>query len=108
MKFNLNDEATVVLTAYGQSVYDLFHRRLDLKFHSPASSTLTLPLWGLMQIFGPAMAMGFAHVPFVDNEIRIVRWRPGSRRIDTSEVSCWLPLPSHCRSKKSRKKGGGS
>ncbi len=101
MKFNINDTVRAKLTDYGTQYYTLFHRTLGVSVPA-AIKSVEMPLWELMQIFGPTLHMGMRELPFVDNEVEIVRWKPGRPSKGT-----WLPLPSSCQSKArpARRKG---
>ncbi|WKZ86291.1 hypothetical protein N5B55_04895 [Ralstonia pickettii] len=72
MKLNLNDRATVRLTAYGAGIYNNhMGSNLPGAYRPPAikaGATLRLSLWELMQIFGASIYMGGA-IPFEDNAI---------------------------------------
>lgn len=75
-RINLNDEATVRLTAYGKNLYLEFHRKLGVPAKAP--DVLTEQLWSIMAIFGGAMFMGNPKIPFVDNEITLPSPSPAS------------------------------
>jgi hypothetical protein len=64
MKINLNDIAHVKLTPVGQA-------RWRGRFGITPSSNLTVPLWELMQVFGPGLSMGMSEMYFVDNIIEL-------------------------------------
>lgn len=65
MKININDTVRVRLTEAGQDRY------YGLTFNK--ATGLQMPLWELMQIFGPGLhiGIGITEMYFVDNEIEL-------------------------------------
>lgn len=61
----MNSQTTVKLTSFGKAKY------IGL-FDTDPGDILILPLWELMQIFGPGIHMGMTEMYFVDNEVEII------------------------------------
>lgn len=78
MKINMNDQATVTLTAYGARVWNARYDGIDIPAeHLPeavvAGQQIKTQLWDLMHVFGPGIHMGMQEVPFLQNEIEVLR-----------------------------------
>lgn len=67
---NCNTMVQVELTAEGRNVYRLYLDAIPGKFRPdmPADGIVTMPLWEIMQLFGPHTAQ-FLPVLFVSNKI---------------------------------------
>lgn len=74
MKFNMNANATVVLTPAGANIYNAWGNTFpvgskpNLLF---AGETCSIELWQLMRIFGESLYNGMPQVPFLFNEITL-------------------------------------
>jgi hypothetical protein len=74
---NLNDRVRVTLTDAGKKVWVAYH--VGLRVETPAlrrDRTIEMPLWELMQIFGPHLRIGFHDLPFVDNRLTFLSSGP--------------------------------
>lgn len=74
IEININNQTRVILTHTGADCYNLYWNRLKLAADlKPKAVTigdeLNLPLWELMQIFGPMIFMSMREGPFRDNKI---------------------------------------
>jgi hypothetical protein len=70
---NLNHTVTVILTQEGAMAHSRYEKKfLPSKYHKNlvTGSTIELPLWELMQIFGPYTNQGFGPL-FKDNQIEL-------------------------------------
>lgn len=85
MKFNMNDRATVRLTAYGNLVFDKHYKELGLepkvyrKHNINSDGELRQELWMIMHIFGKSMVMGLTEICFENNSITIEPSSPSGR-----------------------------
>lgn len=64
---NMNDRVRVKLTNHGKLICTM--AAYSVVNHN---GMIELPLWELMQIFGPRIHMGMPHMFFVDNEIEVI------------------------------------
>ena len=73
MKFNVNEQVTVVLTAYGEMILKReAPRYYDCNsIYDKITRTLQLELWGIMDIFGKSMWNGNPDIPFANNKLEI-------------------------------------
>lgn len=57
---DMNTTVTVVLTQDGADVWNKHHKDLDVpeKYFTKTPGTLKLPMWELMNVFGPALYHG--------------------------------------------------
>ncbi len=72
LEINLNEEVTVGLTEVGFAVYTARIQRIldeypDAPIKLPSGRVQTMPLWEVMQIFGPLIFHGMKQSPFVGN-----------------------------------------
>jgi hypothetical protein len=69
MKVNANEAVSVTLTMTGAAIYNDWMGQFphNIRERVQPGQTIKLPLWSLMQIFGPSIHMGMHQVPFVDN-----------------------------------------
>lgn len=66
MKINIDTEISIELTPTGQA------RWRGLYGVTP-SAFLVMPLWEVMQVFGPGLHMGMTDMYFVNNEIEVLK-----------------------------------
>ena len=65
VKLNINDQVSVKLTDAGKARWRGLFGRTPPYF-------VVVPLWELMQMFGPGLHMGMTDMYFVDNEIEVL------------------------------------
>jgi hypothetical protein len=74
MKVNINVSVAVTLTMTGAAIYNEhmgeFPKRV--RDHVEPGKTITMPLWSLMEIFGPHLHMGMVTMPFEKNAVDLL------------------------------------
>lgn len=68
--FNMNDEATVILTEFGKKIYKEYYKKFPEHIRPEYDKKLTTELWQIMEIFGKYFYVG-CNVLFENNSIKI-------------------------------------
>lgn len=76
MDINLNTIVKVTLTREGMREWVEWNAQFRMAALPPPGEfipeALEVPLWELMQIFGPKIYHGMPEVPFIDNKVEII------------------------------------
>jgi hypothetical protein len=78
MNVNLNVEVIAILTEQGARIYNAYWSVQQIpKEHRPLKldkgDEIRVQLWHLMQLFGNHIYNGMPEVPFMNNEIKILK-----------------------------------